>query len=48
MRASVGFGLRIKIAAFGTTPIALDFGFPIKKRDGDDTQVLSFSIARDF
>ena len=48
VRASIGIGLRIKIAAFGTTPIALDFGIPIKKISGDDTQVLSFSIARDF
>lgn len=48
LRVSVGFGFRIKIPAFGSTPIALDFGFPIRKRDGDDTQVLSFSIARDF
>jgi outer membrane protein assembly factor BamA len=48
VRVSVGFGFRIKIAAFGSTPIALDFGFPIQKRSGDDTQVLSFSIARDF
>lgn len=48
IRASVGFGIRIKIPAFGATPIALDFGFPIKKQDGDDTQVFSFSIARDF
>jgi outer membrane protein insertion porin family len=48
IRMSVGFGFRIKIPIFGSTPIALDFGFPIRKRDGDDTQVLSFSIARDF
>lgn len=48
VRVSVGFGLRIKIPAFGATPIALDFGFPVKKQDGDDTQVFSFSIARDF
>ena len=48
VRVSVGFGFRIKIPIFGSTPIALDFGFPIRERDGDDTQVLSFSIARDF
>ena len=48
IRVSVGFGFRIKIPIFGSTPIALDFGFPIRERNGDDTQVLSFSIARDF
>ena len=48
IRMSVGFGFRIKIPIFGSTPIALDFGFPIRERHGDDTQVLSFSIARDF
>jgi outer membrane protein insertion porin family len=48
LRVSVGFGFRLKIPGLGTTPIALDFGFPVKKRDGDDTQVLSFSIAQNF
>ncbi len=48
LRVAVGFGLRVKIPIFGQTPIALDFGFPIRKQSGDDTQVLSFSIARDF
>jgi outer membrane protein insertion porin family len=48
LRVSVGFGFRIKIPGLSSTPIALDFGFPLRKQDGDDTQVLSFSIARDF
>ena len=48
MRVAVGFGLRVKIPFFGPTPIALDFGFPIRSESGDDRQVLSFSIARDF
>lgn len=48
MRVSVGFGFRIKIPALGSAPIALDFGFPIKSRSGDDKQVLSFSIAQNF
>ncbi|WP_368886557.1 BamA/TamA family outer membrane protein, partial [Klebsiella pneumoniae] len=45
---SVGFGFRIKIPFLGSAPIALDFGFPIRKQRGDDTQVLSFSLTRDF
>jgi outer membrane protein insertion porin family len=48
LRASIGFGVRIKIPGLGQTPIALDFGFPIKMRSGDDKQVLSFSIAQNF
>jgi outer membrane protein insertion porin family len=48
LRASIGFGVRIKIPGLGQTPIALDFGFPIKMRNGDDRQVLSFSIAQNF
>jgi outer membrane protein insertion porin family len=48
LRASVGFGFRIKIPALGSSPIALDFGFPIKSQSGDDRQVLSFSIAQNF
>jgi outer membrane protein insertion porin family len=48
VRVSIGFGFRIRIPMLGPTPIALDFGFPIKKQSGDDTQVLSFSIAQNF
>lgn len=48
LRVAVGVGLRIKVPIFGQTPIALDFGFPIREEDGDDTQVLSFSVSRDF
>lgn len=48
IRVAVGFGIRIKIPFLGPQPVALDFGFPIRYQDGDDRQVLSFSIARDF
>jgi len=48
VRVAVGFGFRIKIPGLGPTPIALDFGFPVKKRNGDDTQVLSFSLSQSF
>lgn len=33
VRVSIGFGLRIKIPGMGQTPIALDFGFPIREQD---------------
>jgi outer membrane protein insertion porin family len=48
LRVAIGFGLRIRIPALGPVPLALDLGFPIKEQDGDDTQVISFSIERRF
>jgi outer membrane protein insertion porin family len=48
LRVAVGFGIRIRIPALGPVPLALDFGIPIREEDGDDTQVLSFSIERRF
>jgi outer membrane protein insertion porin family len=47
-RASVGFGVRIALPFFGPTPVALDFGWPVRKVDGDDTQIISFSLDRPF
>ena len=47
-RSSLGFGLRIRIPFLGPTPIALDFGWPLRKEKGDRTQVISFSIDRPF
>jgi outer membrane protein insertion porin family len=43
-RISVGTGLRIKIPFFGSAPFALDVAAPLVKQDGDQTQVLSFSL----
>ncbi|MBX2851504.1 MAG: BamA/TamA family outer membrane protein [Phycisphaeraceae bacterium] len=43
-RVSVGTGVRLRIPFFGQAPIAIDFGFPILEEEGDDTQILSFSI----
>lgn len=48
LRAAVGFGFRLKIPVLGPTPIAIDIGIPIRKQDGDDTQVVSFSLERNF
>ncbi len=48
MRASVGFGFRVKIPFFGPRPFAFDFGFPLMKEDGDDTRVFSFSFGKPF
>lgn len=48
VRASVGFGFRVKILMFGPRPFAFDFGFPILKEDDDDTQIFSFSFGKEF
>ncbi len=43
-RVSAGFGVRITVPMMGPVPIALDFGFPIVKAAGDQTQVFSFWV----
>lgn len=43
-RVSVGTGLRIKVPFFGSAPFALDVATPVLKEEGDQTQVLSFSV----
>jgi outer membrane protein insertion porin family len=43
-RVAPGLGLRITVPAMGPAPIALDFAFPIRKKDTDDTQVFSFNV----
>ncbi len=41
-RVAPGLGLRIAIPALGPAPLAFDFAVPVKKADGDQTQVFSF------
>ena len=41
-RVSAGFGVRFVVPMLGPMPIALDFGFPIVKASGDQTQVFNF------
>jgi outer membrane protein assembly complex protein YaeT len=41
-RVSTGFGVRFVVPMLGPVPIALDFGFPIVKANGDRAQVFSF------
>lgn len=43
-RVSVGAGVRIKVPFFGSAPFALDLAVPLLKQDGDEEQVLSFSL----
>ncbi|GIW70987.1 MAG: outer membrane protein assembly factor BamA [Planctomycetota bacterium] len=47
VRVAVGFGFRIKVPLF-PQPVALDFGFPLRKLRGDDPEVFSFSIGAPF
>jgi outer membrane protein assembly complex protein YaeT len=45
LRVSVGAGLRINLPQLSPAPIALDFGFPIVKKQTDITQVFQFTVA---
>ncbi|MCB9833332.1 MAG: outer membrane protein assembly factor BamA [Planctomycetes bacterium] len=47
-RASVGFGIRLKIDFLGPAPFAIDFGFPLVKYRDDQTQIISFTLDRQF
>jgi outer membrane protein insertion porin family len=47
-RIAAGFGIRFTVPFFGPIPFALDFGFPLVKGAGDQTEVFSFSIGTSF
>jgi outer membrane protein insertion porin family len=47
-RVAVGAGIRLKIPFLGQAPFALDFAYPLVKRDGDETQLFSFDLALPF
>lgn len=47
-RVSIGTGIRLYVPQIGPVPLAFDFAFPILKADGDETQVLSFSLELPF
>jgi outer membrane protein insertion porin family len=44
----VGFGFRLIIPMMGPVPMSFDFGFPLVKEEGDDTQIFSFSMGWTF
>lgn len=44
MRASIGFGLRIRVPFLGDSIVSIDFGFPIKRKDYDDTKTVLFNF----
>ena len=43
-RVSAGFGFRIAVPALGPQPIALDFAFPLNRKDSDIRQLFSFYV----
>jgi outer membrane protein insertion porin family len=47
-RQTVGFGIRFIIPQLGQVPVALDFGFPLRKDDDDDRQTVLFDIGKLF
>jgi len=48
VRVSVGAGIRIVIPFLGTRPVAIDFGIPVLKVEGDETRLVSFSFGSNF
>jgi outer membrane protein assembly complex protein YaeT len=43
-RVAAGLGLRVVVPMLGPVPIALDFGFPIVRKDTDREQIFSFWV----
>jgi outer membrane protein insertion porin family len=44
IRLAMGAGLRIKIPGLSNIPLALDFGFPIRREATDEREVFSFRL----
>lgn len=47
-RNTIGFGIRFIIPQLGNIPVALDFGFPLTKRDDDERETVLFDIGKLF
>lgn len=47
-RVAIGTGIRLNLPFFGQAPIAIDFGIPIIEEDGDESQLISFSVELPF
>ncbi|MBI3269739.1 MAG: outer membrane protein assembly factor BamA [Planctomycetes bacterium] len=48
IRMSVGFGIRFSVPQLGQVPIAIDIGFPLRKEDGDETQLVQLNLGSYF
>ncbi len=44
MRASVGFGVRMRVPFLGNSIISVDFGIPLVRKSEDDTQTITFNF----
>jgi outer membrane protein insertion porin family len=44
LRASLGFGFRVRVPFLGNSVVALDFGFPFIRKDEDDEQTITFNF----
>jgi outer membrane protein assembly factor BamA len=47
-RVTVGVGLRIAVPQLGPLPIALDFGFPVVRKNTDNREIFQFSMGWGF
>ncbi|MBI5367526.1 MAG: outer membrane protein assembly factor, partial [Planctomycetes bacterium] len=47
-RISAGFGVRFQVPQLGQVPIAIDIGFPLKKEEGDETQLVQLNLGTYF
>jgi outer membrane protein insertion porin family len=43
-RISVGAGIRMRIDILSQIPFAIDFAVPLVKQDGDETEIISFTL----
>ncbi len=44
MRASLGFGFRVRVPFLGNSVVSIDFGFPFISKSEDDEQTLTFNF----
>ncbi|MGR3293936.1 MAG: outer membrane protein assembly factor BamA [Candidatus Scalindua sp.] len=44
LRTTVGFGFRAKVPFMGNSVVAIDFGFPVIRKDKDDEQAVTFNF----
>jgi outer membrane translocation and assembly module TamA len=48
IRSDFGAGVRMNLPLFGGLPIALDVAYPLTKKSGDRTQLISVSLGVPF
>ncbi len=44
LRASLGFGFRVRVPFLGNSTVSIDFGFPFIKKSHDDVQTITFNF----